>query len=105
MRKFLVWSITFFLLGSNVVWAFDAGDLFQEHEKQKHSVSVASSDPNNNNLEYEADDHCCHSTSHFIGILFSDSITITRSNSQSVMTSSKPHTSQAYQPPLPPPNA
>lgn len=101
MRKALTLFIILFLFGNNVVWALDAMDIGQEHEKQSHRFGSANE---TQNQETDSCDHCCHVSAHFLGILFDDTISVTYLDSLSTTSNIHSHVSWIYQPPLPPPN-
>ncbi|HDZ78476.1 MAG TPA: hypothetical protein ENH39_04115 [Gammaproteobacteria bacterium] len=103
MKKLLINVIIFFLLSSNMAWAIDVADLVQEHEKQNHS-SATSDDADPVNLNNSSSKHCCHDAVHFLGILNNSSEIIIRSALRTIATNNHARASQAYQPPLPPPN-
>lgn len=98
---FLAIIIVFSLLGSSVVSAFDTVDLIQEHEKQNGTISNAD-DQADHSLD---SDHCCHGAAHFLGIFFGNTESIAHVITHSITTIHHSHASQAYQPPVPPPNA
>jgi len=100
MKMFLAIMIVFSLLGSSVVSAFDTVDLIQEHEEQNSTFNI-SDDETDHSLD---SDHCCHGAAHFLGIFSVDTETTTPLISHSLTIFHHSLTSQAYQPPLPPPN-
>lgn len=103
MRKSLVYFIIFFLLGSNIAWAFDADEIFQQSEKQDH-VLVMADEVGVLDSSSATCDHCCHGSAHFLGLLSDNNANSSHSLSRSLITVSHSPSSRAYQPPLPPPN-
>ena len=67
MRNLCILFVTLFLLGSNVVWAYDGIDITQDHKKQNHTDAEATNHIHQDN-EHQSCDHCCHGSSHFLGI-------------------------------------
>ena len=101
MNKILVAFLVFFLLGSNVVQALDSVLPEQPHETRAHKPDAAGVQ----DQDSDSCDHCCHGAAHFLGILFTGGLVIGRADNQHITTTPLPHTTRAYQPPLPPPNA
>ncbi len=103
MKKILVSIIIFFLLGSNVVWAFDVGEQIQERETQNHFF-VSSHDTNDHDAANTTCDHCCHGNAHFLG-LFSGQADVSHNfTGNPVFFIAKTLPITTYQPPTPPPD-
>ncbi len=103
MKKILVNIIIFFLLGSNVAWAFDVGEQIQEREAQSHFF-VSSHNTGSHETTNVTCDHCCHGNAHFLGI-FSGQAEVSHyftGDPVSFIAKTLPITN--HQPPTPPPN-
>lgn len=95
--------MTLFLLGSNVVWAYDGIDITQDHKKQNHTDAEANTHTHQDN-EHQSCDHCCHGSSHFLGIFSGQSGADTTSIICAVTFTRLSIVTNSYQPPTPPPN-
>jgi len=103
MKKILVNIIIFFLLGSNVVWAFDVGEQIQERETQSHFF-LSSHDTGDHKATNVTCDHCCHGNAHFLGVFSGHPDVSIYATNGSIGFTAKNSSTINFQPPTPPPN-
>jgi len=103
MKKTVINIIIFFLLGSNVAWAFDVGEQIQERETQSHFF-VSSHDSSDHETANAPCDHCCHGNAHFLGIFSGQAEVSPLFSGDPVIFITKAPPITNHQPPTPPPN-
>lgn len=103
MKQLLIYTIVFFLLGSNVVWALDASEQLQEREMQSVIQASTDGDSEHDNSSL-ACDHCCHGNAHFLGIFSGQQDIAHYFSNGSLGFITKNLKTTSFQPPTPPPN-
>lgn len=98
--QFLIISVLF----SGVAWAANihAIAVFDHSDGQEQELQTASQDEV---IDIELCDHCCHGATHIVGILCSSSNTYTDPNGALELTHLSTLYSLTHTPPTPPPTA
>ena len=101
MKRLLVFISIILLLGSNIAMSMDTDCLLIQQFQSNHSLDQNQDD---DPLDIDYSDDCCHSTSHFVGIYPDSTYKAPIIKSQYVQLHSGLVSSQIYQPATPPPN-
>jgi hypothetical protein len=101
MKRLLVFISIILLLGSNIAMSMDSDCLLIQQFQTNHNLDQ---NQDNDPLDIDYSDDCCHSASHFVGIYPDSTYKAPLLGSRYIRLHFGIVSSQTYQPATPPPN-